>query len=146
MLMTTFTEPQITAVNLVEAMTTDNSDNAIGYRMGRENAGPRVIVAGYENVADPVYDRLIALPTLGWMRGQLTMVFLDRLGKDGIRGSLHKTLGHAVDEVLFLPMVSDCSAVAEAIDAGYWSVLQCCKRLGMIDGRGVYRTHEMKGH
>ncbi len=45
--------------------------NDLGYIVGGHRPGPNALVAGYQPVADLVFDALLALPSLPWIRGTL---------------------------------------------------------------------------
>ncbi|MEJ6404929.1 hypothetical protein [Yoonia sp. 2307UL14-13] len=122
-------QPDMT--HLVDVMTAAERDAPLGYRLGGFRAGPSLVVTGCDRVAEAVFDRLLAVPTLAWMRGRLTLIFMDRLDGEAF-DELEPSL--PVDQTIILPH----DAVADdMVTAAYWMVLRACTQLGMIDGRGV---------
>ena len=108
-----------------------------GHVCGGLRPGPVVVVSGFTALASPVYDRLLELSSLPFIRGTLLLVYTDRLGKTPRQ---FETI-QAVDELLFLPFVevdsADATDLAEAREEAYWTILSLCARLGMIAGRGI---------
>jgi len=127
-------------IPLVEVLTSPSGTSTIGYRLGGFNAGPSVVVAGYSPIAGAVYDRLISLPTISWMRGTLTLIFLDELDRCGPVSSTITDGVQEPNELHFLPSNFDEPFNEAAIRSGYWSTLRLCASLGMIAGRGIPRS------
>lgn len=123
--------------SLVHILTSPWSGSTIGYRVGGFNAGPSVLVECCDPVAPLVYDRLLRLPTLAWMRGTLNLVFLDVIEHEGLEGCVAELVGSRPDELVSLPCNLDGKHHKETAIEGYWTVLRACKALGMIEGRGV---------
>lgn len=119
----------------VEVLDHSRDARAFGYRIGGARPGPTVVVAGYAPVAPGIYDRLLKLPTLPWMRGTLVLVTLDALDAAAIDEELVGQTG-PVERILLLPYPARSDSERE-IRRGYWTVLKTCARLGMISGRGV---------
>ena len=119
----------------IQVLTTDAEGAVLGYRFMGTRAGPHLVVAGHDAMAQEVFDRLIAIPTLPWMRGCITMVRLDLLGDIEADLAALSPFG-AVDRTIALPL-SDGVSDELAIRRGYHSVLSACADLGMISGRGV---------
>lgn len=109
----------------------------IGFRVGGIVAGPHLLVAGHSPSSEEVFARLRQIPTLGWMRGRLTLVNLSMLEHIGVDLDAVQALGHAPDEVMFLPYDPDPSHRDVVEKEGCWAVLRLCTQLGMISGRGV---------
>jgi len=124
-------------VPLIEVLTDTSGQRTIGYRLGGYHAGPSVLVAGHAPVANQVYDRLLRLPTIGWMHGTLTLVLLNELEQHGFQAYLGHRIEPRPDEMHFLSYHLDTSFHEEAAEEGYWSTLRLCAKLGMISGRGV---------
>ncbi|MBV2361304.1 hypothetical protein KUH32_16185 [Thalassococcus sp. CAU 1522] len=124
------------ANRFVEILTADGGD-IVGYRLGGARPGPSLMVAGYAPLALQVFDRLLALPTLPWLRGTLTLVSLGALNEGRTVCGLDHAPNQPVDEVLFLPFAADSALQDAASRTGYWMVLRLCAKLGMIDGRGI---------
>lgn len=122
---------------LVDVLTSQSGSKVIGYRIGGFNPGPSVFVAGHDPVAAIVYDRLMQLPTLSWMRGSLNLIFLNAIEHAGIDAHIGQMTDDKPDELVFLPYFVDEKHHADAANEGYWTVLRACKSIGMIAGRGV---------
>lgn len=129
--------PRADVIPLVDVMTSPWRDKTIGYRLGGFNPGPSVLVAGHDPVAALVFDRLLQLPTLAWMRGTLNLIFLNALEREGLERHISQMIEPKPDERIYLPYVLDETHHVETANEGYWSVLRTCKDLGMIEGRGV---------
>lgn len=121
-----------------EVLTCDTG-TGLGYRLGGHFAGPDVLIVGHAPIADQVFDRLITLPTLGWLRGTLTLINLSVLTLSGENPRLAQFFQPRPDELLFLPYHITPETAQEAATQGYWSVLRLCADMGMIAGRGVPR-------
>lgn len=121
----------------VEVLTSERSSTVIGYRLGGASPGPNILIAGHAPIADAVYDQLVGLATLPWMRGTLYLISLNALDGQEIGESLSFVPEDHIDEVLFLPYAGQPEFIEAATKTGYWSILQVCARMGMIDGRGV---------
>lgn len=120
----------------VEVMTNEKTGMAFGYRLTGASAGPQLVVAGTCPSAEKVFDRLLAIPSLPWMRGNLVLIRLDAL--DNLLGDLSSLspLG-PVDRTLVLPL-PDAKELDETLTLhSYHMVLRACAELGMISGRGV---------
>lgn len=109
----------------------------IGHRVGGTLAGPQVLVAGISPLSDLVYKRLLAIPTLGWMRGQLTLVNLTKLDAFELEVGDAGIATETPDEVMFLPYDCDPAHYDQVSKEGCWAILRLCTQLGMISGRGV---------
>lgn len=123
----------------VDVITSQRDGLVVGYRLQGGRPGPKLLVAGFSPCADIIYDRLLNLPTLPWLRGSLSMLMLD--ASDITDLSVAEMFGPdaQVDETLFLPFVAaEPDDMTDQVRDGYRSVLRLCERLGMIDGRGVY--------
>lgn len=132
-------------IPLVEVLTSRTGRAVLGYHIGGFRPGPRLLVAGHDPVASLVYDRLLALPTLGWMRGKLTLVRLNLMEQEGLAAHFGTTVPEHPDDILFLPYRLDEVHHPRATRMGYWSVLRSCAQLGMIDGRGIPYEAQNKG-
>ena len=128
----------------VEVLTNDNATRTVGFKLGGHHPGPRIVVAGYFPVADAVYDRLVGLPTIGWMHGSLILIRLNELGDQTLDTYADLALDIRPDELIFLPYHSDAHNHEQAVNDGYWSILRLCAKLGMIAGRGIYDPQEVK--
>lgn len=119
----------------VEVLNDARDARPFGYKIGGARPGPTVVVAGYAPVAHDIYDRLLKLPTLPWLRGSLVLITLDALDVTIINEDLANQIG-PVDRTLHLPFSANQDH-DEATREGYWTVLKLCAQLRMISGRGV---------
>lgn len=119
----------------VEALNDPRDARPFGYRIGGARPGPTAVVAGYAPIARDIYDRLLGLPSLPWLRGSLVLITLDALDLAVIDEELIDLIG-PVDRTLHLPFPSRAEREV-AVQEGYWAVLKLCSQLGMISGRGV---------
>lgn len=121
----------------VEVLTTQISGEVFGYRFVGHAAGPQVAVIGACASAGQAFDRLLSIPTLPWMRGNLVLIRADVL--ECIVGDLSSlTQVGAVDRTMILPWTNLEQADPVLVRRYYRDVLRACARLGMISGRGVY--------
>lgn len=123
----------------VEVLSCRQGARPFGFRVGGVRPGPTVVVAGYAPDSAVIYDRLLDLPTLPWLRGTLVLMTLDALDHGDFDGDLMAQIG-PVNRTLHLPFARRGDAVT-AIREGYRTVLQLCAQLGMISGRGVNSRH-----
>lgn len=133
--MTRFKTGILTESGYIQVLTTNAEGTVLGCRFMGTRAGPHLVLAGHDGMAQELFDRLIAIPTLPWMRGCITMVRLDLLGDIEADLAALSPLG-ALDRTIVLPL-SDGVSDELAIRRGYHSVLSTCAGLGMISGRGV---------
>ncbi|SMX38613.1 hypothetical protein [Maliponia aquimaris] len=133
--MSTEIDAATTECSFVEVLTDDRSGTVYGYRLTGASAGPQVVVAGMCRTAEDIFERFLALPTLPWMRGTLTLVRLDCFD-EATEGAM--SLG-PVDCTVVLPWVSEDTVDLGTLRRGYYNVLRICAGLGMIQGRGVFR-------
>ena len=134
------TKDSVQESRFVEVLTFGGAATQIGYRLGGAQPGPNVLVAGHAPIADTIYDRVMALPTLPWMYGKLYLIVLDALDKGTIGDPLNFVPEEQIDEVLFLPFCRQSAFADDAAKQGYRTLLKTCARLGMINGRGVTRV------
>jgi hypothetical protein len=123
----------------IQVLKTESTGTVYGYRLVGANAGPQIVVAGHCDSAQQVFDRLIAIPTLPWMRGSLVFVRLDMLDDINADFDVLAPLGK-VDRTLVLPLADDTNK-ERVVRAAYHDVLRACTELGMISGRGVRFLH-----
>lgn len=128
-----------TVSGYTEVFTTEDTGKVFGYRLVGAAAGPQIVVASTCPSARTVFERLLAIPTLPWMRGNLVLIQLDAL-EDIARDMSSLTSLGAIDRTVILP----CDAVNETKEAvtrrNYHLVLRTCAQMGMITGRGVARA------
>ncbi len=117
---------------------TDRTSTAFGYRLVGAKPGPQVVVAGICPAAEGVFERLLSIPTLRWMRGNLVVVRLDVLDDLVQDISSLAPLG-VVDRTVVLPVADTEEGNALRVGRNYHLVLRTCTELGMIAGRGVGR-------
>lgn len=123
----------------VEVLNDRRDARPFGFRIGGVRPGPTAVVAGYSPVAQEIYERLLDLPTLPWLRGSLVLITLDALDVALIDDEMIDLIG-PVDRTLHLPFPTRTNREA-AVREGYWAVLKLCAQLGMISGRGVGRPN-----
>ncbi|MBY6057165.1 hypothetical protein [Leisingera daeponensis] len=119
-----------------EALTAAADGTVLGYRLVGASAGPQLVVAGICPSTEHVFDRLLSIPTLPWMRGSLVLIragALDNLLSDLSSVSV---LGEN-DRTLVLPFTDTDRIDERTVRRSYHQVLRACASLGMISGRGV---------
>lgn len=124
-----------TEAPLVVVLTTPIDGVEFGYQVGGVSAGPHLVVAGHGPIADLVFERIIALPTIGWIKGTLSLISLDALEQPGLAFNLGNLIDPKPDEIHFLPYQLDKAFHTASAARGYWSTLRLCCRFGMISGR-----------
>lgn len=145
-------EPEIDATQSVIRPIFGQAGTAlVGYAVKGAMPGPRAVVSGFEPVAGPTYKRIVALPALPFIRGELVLAFADRVSVADMRQMNGAGGVDAADEVLFLPFRGEANTdpfdLRRASQEAYWSILGMCTRLGMISGRGVLnRFVEVREH
>ena len=120
----------------VDVLTCETSGIPFGYRLIGAAPGPQVVVAGIGRIAEQVFDGLMAIPTLPWMRGTLVLVHLDVLDHPAGETALRVPLG-PVDRTLKLPWPSQALPEAPLVRQSLHRVLHVCADMGMISGRGL---------
>ena len=123
--------------NFVEILTSDKSAIVIGYRIGGSNTGPNIWVTGSKRITTPIYECLLRLPTLPWMRGTIYLMNLGVLDQNELSKPPECVTNETIDDFLFLPFDGPPENTDIAVRAGYRSILQLCTQLGMISGRGI---------
>ena len=115
-----------------------------GHRLGGNRPGPALIVSGFEDLSREVYERLMALPSLRFVKGTLYLMYTDKLGEDIEAQVLSPKITGPIDDVLFLPFVAseanDSEEITKARTDAFWAILAMCARYGMISGRGIQRN------
>ena len=111
------------------------SENAAGF--------VEVLVAGMCSDAEMVFERILRIPTLPWMRGSLILIRLDAFDDrlHHMRGI--ETLG-PIERTIHLPIIGWDSPTDAEVRGAYHHVLRACARLGMIAGRGVVANTNWK--
>lgn len=130
--------PQADA-NYVEVFTCDRDGAVFGYRLVGASAGPQVAVLGSCAAAELAFDRLMNIPTLPWMRGNLVLIQIDALDDSFSQIDALESLG-TVDRTITLPQASAVVPTEAEVRQYYQSVLRVCADLGMISGRGLSRN------
>lgn len=124
----------------IEIFTTGRTGTVFGYRLVGALPGPQLVVAGICPAAARVFDRLLSIPTLPWMRGNLVMVQLDAL--EDLVGDISSMVELGpVDRTIVLPGGTETGGGELLIRRNYHAVLRACADLGMIAGKGVSRLH-----
>ena len=129
--------PDLAEARHVEVLTSPFNGQIVGYKFVGARPGPTLLVAGHAPHAGLIFDRLMDLPTLPWLRGTLCLLMLEAF--DPARPFDAGTfVEHGpIDDILFLPFAGTSPDPRETARDGYWTVLRRCGQLGMIDGRGV---------
>lgn len=121
----------------VEVLTTQKSGEVFGYKLVGQASGPQVAVFGACVSAAHAFDRLLSIPTLPWMRGNLVLIRADAL--ECIVSDLSSLVRvGTVDRTLILPWTNLDQADPVLVRRYYRDVLRTCARLGMISGRGIF--------
>lgn len=121
--------------NFVDVLSNKEQKVVLGYRLNGAKPGPTLQVNGSGEIANTVYDRLMSIPTLPWMRGRFVL-----LRQDLISGTLAELedfqLTQPVDVRIsidrFLPTETEI-----AVRRNQRNILRAATELGMISGRGV---------
>lgn len=98
--------------------------------------GPQLVVAASDPPAGNVFERLLAISTLPWIRGTLVLVRLDIIGHGLDNLDSIMSLGK-VDRTIILPWGNNEQPDENLTQQSYRSVLLACSQLGMIKGRSV---------
>ncbi len=109
----------------------------VGHHVCGSRRGPVLLVMGHERVMESVYRRILALPNLPWIRGELILAKLID-GQPGLDSVILDSIAmHCgpIDDTLHL--IGDAENAQEL----YWTILRFCTQYGMITGRGVPRGH-----
>ncbi len=117
----------------------------IGHRIGGTLMGPHLLVAGLSPLSEVVFKKLLGIPTLAWMRGQLTLISLTKVDAFGLDVGDAGIATQTPDEVMFLPYDPDPSHHDQVAREGCLAVLRLCTQLGMISGRGVPPPERISG-
>lgn len=120
----------------VEVLTSNMTGDVIGYRLKGAVAGPQLVVAASCAGSEEVFTRLMRIPTLPWMRGQLLFLRFDAPHTASDRLTELEPVG-VIDHTIILPWIFDDADKLRSIRQIYVMVLQACTRMGMISGRGV---------
>lgn len=120
----------------VEVLTTARTGTAFGCRLVGAKPGPQLAVAGVCPSAEIVFDRLLSIPTLPWLRGNLILLRLDVLDDILMELSSLSSMGE-IDRTVMLPWVDPDQEDRQTLRRSYHMVLRACADLGMISGRGV---------
>ncbi len=134
--MTNWTKLNEQESGFVEVLATEREGIPYGYRLRGHRSGPQLVVAGVCPAAGEVFDRILQIPTLPWMRGTLTLIMLDVL--DASIGDVNHfdPLG-PIDRTIMLSSMENGSSNEGDMKRHYHSVLRACAALGMIAGRGI---------
>ncbi|GGE48835.1 hypothetical protein [Actibacterium pelagium] len=120
----------------LEVFTTQRTGTEFGYRIVGAKPGPQVVVAGHCTSTVKVFERLLAIPTLPWMRGNLVLIRLDALDD----------LIHDITSIASIGVVDRTVILADSVSEegdeklqrrNYHMILRTCSQMGMVAGRGV---------
>ncbi|WP_457086156.1 hypothetical protein [Marinovum sp. KMM 9879] len=129
------TEPEADA-NYVDVLTNTRDGTVFGYRLVGASAGPQVAVLGTCAAAELAFDRLMHIPTLPWMKGNLILIQLDAL--DDALSQIDSLVAIGpIDRTITLPRANQGGLSEAEIRHHYQTILRACTELGMISGRGV---------
>lgn len=121
----------------VEVLTSDQTGDLIGYRIGGARPGPSAVLAGDPVLIDALFERFMAVPTLPWMWGQLHLFCVESTAQGDLHNMRIYLRDVTVDGLVMLPFAVAGEGYSAAIESGYWAGLRLCRQLGMIEGRGV---------
>ena len=121
----------------IAVLAAGQGSSKIGYALGGLRPGPNTLVAGFDPISEPVFQRLLVLPTLTWLRGTLYLVRLEPLGDSRNGAVIDRLCETPFDRILILPFASSDGSQEDLVNEAYMRVLRLCRELGMIDGRGV---------
>jgi hypothetical protein len=93
--------------------------------------GPTLMIVGTD--LSDVIDRLMALPSLGWIRGKLIFVNLN----ENAAWTKHAQLDHAKTRYGPIDGTLDLSDTPSTATDTYWNILRFCSSYRVISGRGV---------
>ena len=108
----------------------------LGYHVAGCKAGPNLLVTAQEPHADEVFRRLLSIPTLPWLRGNLFLLHLDQT-RHSVAEQMPEMMPEMMNEYLENIDGQLCLTDLETAQAGYWTILRFCTQYGMISGRGV---------
>jgi len=126
-------EPKPISYTAIREVFVPAGTDAVGYHVSGAQRGPTLLIASDAEVIQPVYRRVLALPNLPWLRGNLLLV---RLGQtagpcDAIMLDQLAAQFNPIDDVLH---IAGSGSDQQAL---YWTILRFCAKYGMISGRGV---------
>ncbi|WP_415918839.1 hypothetical protein [Tateyamaria sp. SN6-1] len=133
-----------TESGFAEVLTTQATGEVYGHRLRGAAPGPQLVVAGMCASAEIVFDRLLQIPTLPWMKGNLLLIQLNKLDNLQFDLATLPPLG-IIDRTLVLPWDSSDETDVIAARRNYHLVLRTCAELGMIQGRGVASARSEEG-
>jgi hypothetical protein len=127
----------------IQELAHENRPGHYGFRIGGAVAGPNLVFSGFSPLAGSLFQRLLLLPSLSRLRGQLFLIQIDRVRDDSEleRIDAYLPAGTVIDAQMFLPFLNpqgmDAAMIESELKEAYWSVLRLCADHGMISGRGV---------
>lgn len=133
----TSTQTDMYECRAVEVLTSETTGTVIGYCLGGGRPGPNLLISGFDPLISEIFEKLIEIPTLPWMWGQLYLVTLDALDAEYNGNPLEELNGITFDDVIFLPALDAAMDVPATAQDGYRTVLRACAGMGMIAGRGI---------
>lgn len=125
----------------LEVFTIRHTGTVFGYRLVGATQGPQLVVAGHCQASSDVFERLLKIPTLPWMRGNLVLIRLDALDDLVMDISSIAHIG-TVDRTVILTDTDQDNSHEALQRRNYHMILRTCAQLGMISGRGVARADE----
>ncbi|MGJ8603274.1 MAG: hypothetical protein ACSHXH_04035 [Marivita sp.] len=117
----------------LEVFCTQTTGTIFGHRLVGTAPGPQLVVASHCQTSAHVFERLLNIPTLPWMRGNLVLIRLDAL--DDLVMDI-TSIAHIgiVDRTMIL---TENTTDPNVQRRNYHMILRACAQLGMISGRGV---------
>ena len=134
--MTDWNRLRATEAGFVEVLASTETGEPFGHRLIGSRAGPQIVAAGDCEMTDQVFDRLLSIPTLPWMRGNLILIRLNALHDIVENIEALRPVGK-IDRTVLLPWSDGSASDARRVTRGYHTILRACTDLGMIAGRGV---------
>ncbi|WP_300039587.1 hypothetical protein [uncultured Roseobacter sp.] len=133
----TFNQTGAYECRAVEVLTSQKTGHVIGYCLGGGRPGPNLLVSGFDPLMAELFEKLIEIPTLPWMWGQLYLVSLNALDEE-YSGNPQQALEYTFfDDTLFLPPLDAAMDLPAILQDNYRAVLRACAGMGMIAGRGI---------
>jgi hypothetical protein len=115
----------------VEVLTSETSGEIIGHRFAGSQSGPNALIAGDADLIASIYNRLIGMPTLPWVRGSVYLVEIDGIELFDMRDVKSCLSDVVFDEIILLPNGQTEPVRQHAVHRAYWALLRLCRQLGM---------------
>lgn len=127
--MKTFTTKEQNMSCCVEVLTFDHIHQPVGYRLGRGQAGPEIVVLGHGEKMPAVCERLLNGAFMTSFNCKLTLLSLDSLPDMQPETLRDAIKAPSVDHVVLLPNGEpDDDTTAES----YAAIVEACEAIGVI--------------